>query len=280
MNSKYEYNVSHQNYNEPMIPNSVGTIHNLPDDVRTLAGLGDDDDDAFTSSHNDIVWTTFDTEFEPTISPSVLLRQFVVLSLMIPCSCLGWVCFWKSTMAQRLESIRHKYWILTDRDVKIVVLANDFDSYCCFPGRNNRIQSIPLKDITDCYLREYSPVSNVFNDCGGFSLPTLNIDTARSGKDIGHEAVGFGLVDFNWFMTEILRRRDRLMMELPTVPAASAMVEATCAVEPTTAMDRGSTTDSNESIERRMQLILDLHQRGMVTKEEYEMKRQEIIASI
>jgi hypothetical protein len=213
MNSKYEYIVSHQNNKEKMRPHNVGTIHNLPDDVRTLAGLDDDDDDDddSTSSHHDIVWTTFDTEFEPKISPYVLLCQFVALSLMIPCCCPLWVCIWKNTMAERFESIRRKYWILTNRDVKIVVLARDFDSYCCFPGRNNRIHSIPLKDITDCYLREYSPVS-------GYSLPTLNIDTIRStGKDIGHEAVGYGLVGYNWFMTEILHRRDHLMMELPTV---------------------------------------------------------------
>jgi hypothetical protein len=287
MNSKYEYNVSHQNNNEPMRPNSVGTIHNLPDDVRTMAGLQHPD----AATADVVVWTKFDTEFEHTMTPSVLCCRIVWIAVLLPCICpcvtIMSPCLYTKARAQQ-HAMRNTYWILTDRDVKIVVLANS-------------VLSIPFCDIINCYVPE--PSSNkIF-------MPALFIDTASSLASLPasvdrrsseiilrrfHAAAGMGLLDYNWFRTEILRRRDHLMMELPTVPAASAMVEATfvvepactmveatCVVEPTTAMDRGSTTtNSNESIERRIQIIVDLHQRGIVTKEEYEMKRQEIIASI
>jgi hypothetical protein len=271
MNGKYEYNVSHQNNNEPMRPNSVGTIHNLPDDVRTMAGLQHPD----AATADVVVWTKFDTEFEPTIiTPSMVCCRIVWIAVLLPCICpcvtIMSPCLYTKARAQQ-HAIRHQYWILTDMDVKIVVLPNV-------------VHSIPFCDIINCYVQEPSPTMR---------MPTLYIDTASSlarvpasvdRQSMGYHAAtfyaaaGMGLVDYNWFLTEILRRRDHLMMELPT---SCAMVEATCVVEPTTAMDRGSTTtNSNESIERRIQIIVDLHQRGIVTKEEYEMKRQEIIASI
>jgi hypothetical protein len=273
MNSKYKYNVFNQNNNEPMRPNSVGTIHNLPDDVRMMAGLQHPD----AAAADVVVWTTFDTEFEHAITtPSMVCCRIVWISVLLPCICpcvtIMSPCIYTKARAQQ-HAIRHQHWILTDRDVKIVILPNV-------------VHSIPFCDIINCYVQEPSPTMR---------MPTLYIDTASSlarvpasvdRQSMGYNAAtfyaaaGMGLVDYNWFLTEILRRRDHLKMELPTVPAASAMVEATFVVEPTTAIDRGSTTNRNESIERRIQIIVDLHHRGIVTKEEYEMKRQEIIASI
>jgi hypothetical protein len=58
------------------------------------------------------------------------------------------------------------------------------------------------------------------------------------------------------------------------------MAEATLVVaEPVTRMDRG-TTISRESIERGIQIIMDLHQRGVMTKAEYAMKRHEIFSPV
>jgi hypothetical protein len=272
MNSKNEYIVSNQNNKEKMRPHNVGTIHNLPDDVRILIGLGDDDDDASTSSHHDIVWTTFDTEFGHLIAPPAVYGRVLLGSLLaIPCACpLLVVCgpwLWSIIVAEG-HSIRHAYWILTNRDVKVVVRTID---HCC-DRRAARIKSIPLESITECSLQEHSPVR------GGYTMPAINIDTACS-EDGLHEAVGMGLVGYDWFRTEILYRRDNMILKIPTVPVC-AMVEATVVVKCATAMDRGSTTSGNELIERRMQITVDLYQRGIVTKEEYEMKRQKIIASV
>jgi hypothetical protein len=50
--------------------------------------------------------------------------------------------------------------------------------------------------------------------------------------------------------------------------------------EPVTRMDRGTTISGSESIERRIQIIMDLHQRGVMTKAEYAMKRHEIFAPV
>jgi hypothetical protein len=248
MNSKYEYIVPNQNNKEKMRPQNVGTIHNLPDDVRILIGLGDDDDDASTSSsHHDIVWTTFDTEFGHLIAPPAVYGRVLVGSLLaIPCACpLLVVCgpwLWSIIVAEG-HSIRHAYWILTNRDVKVVVRTID---HCC-DRRAARIKSIPLEYITECSLQEHKPVR------GGYTMPAINIDTVCS-KDGLHEAIGMGLVGYDWFRTEILYRRDNMILKIPTVPVCAIVVK--CA----TAMDRGSTTSG--------------------TKEEYEMKRQKIIASI
>jgi hypothetical protein len=259
MNSKYEY----ESNERTTLPQTVGTNFNLPDDIRDIAGIH--------AATNVVAWTTFDEEFDHTIDPSMIYRRHVKLGLLIPCFCPFMVltipCA-RSCIIDTVHSIRHTYWILTDRDVKIVVEVIN----SCSDGRDNRVHSIPLKDITDCNVQEQSP---------GYwlnGLPFLYIDTvaSRSKEQPMHEAVGRGLVGYSRFRTEILYRRD-LVLGSPTVPT---MAEATIAVaEPVTRMDRG-TTISSESIERRMQIITDLHQRGIMTKAEYEMKRHEIFALI
>jgi hypothetical protein len=264
MNSKYEY----ESNERTTLPQNVGTNFNLPDEIRDIAGIH--------AATNVVAWTTFDEEFDHTLDPSMLRCRLVKLGLLIPCICPFMVlmspCI-PSLIIDKVHSIRHTYWILTDRDVKIVVQAIE----SCCDGRWNHTQSISLKDITDCRITEHSPPGGCCSLLKN-GLPFLYIDTvaSRSKEQPTHEAVGKGLVGYSRFRTEILYRRD-LVLGSPTVPT---MAEATIAVaEPETRMDRG-TTISSESVIRRMQIITDLHQRGIMTKAEYEMKRHEIFALI
>jgi hypothetical protein len=108
------------------------------------------------------------------------------------------------------------------------------------------------------------------------------VDTASSGKGSEggqqHEAIGYGLAGYSWFISELLHRRD--IVKGRSAPPVDSY-NNTHGVEVVTAipvMDRGSSV--NDSVEARIQKNTKLHEDGVLTTEEYNKKRQEVIDSI
>jgi hypothetical protein len=229
-------------------PHNVGTSYNLPEEVRARLG---------GASSSVIAWTALDEEYEPTLGQTtccVIFGPLLVLPcfwpLLIPfCPCL---CMAK--VAAEII-VRNTFWILTDQDVKILVRSAN---YGCYKSGDN-LKSIPLSQITDCGIQ--APAQGCFGDCVK-SIPSIYIDTASVREAQRHEVEGYGMAGYDWFVAAILRQRDQ--------------GRATPITAIATPMERGDP----ETVERRLEQISNLLERGVLTKDEYEKKRQEIVASI
>ena len=252
----------------------VGTKDSLPHDVAELAILRSEV----------IAWTALDPQLAPDVgsfawtAPVVVQSCFVCSAYVVPFAlCVGpfpffwpflvtslpFICASKTTFE---NSIRSQYWILTETDLKVVTKSHD---QCCIPGfceNGHSVQSIPLKDITYCGTKEYENGSANYL-CK--PLPTLFIDTAIGGAL--HAAIGYGFANRSWFAREVLNRRDIVKgMVVPDHAFAEAVVAAPVMERGTTAISAGD----------RIKDITDLRTSGILTKEEYDKKRQEIIDSI
>jgi Short C-terminal domain len=229
-------------------PHNVGTSHNLPEEIRARLG-----------GSSVVAWTTLDEAYAPTLGqttccltcgPLMICPCFWPhLIILSPCLCMA-----KTALD---VTIRNTFWILTEQDVKIFVRSANYAG-CCYKS-GDTLKSVPLTQITDCGIQ--APTQGCCGDCVK-SIPTIYIDTASVREGQQHEAVGYGLAGYEWFVAAILRQRDSRNITPITAIA--------------TPMERGEP----ETVERRLEQISNLLERGVLTKEEYERKRQEIIASI
>ena len=242
----------------------LGTKDSLPHDIAEMAIL----------TNEVIAWTALDPQLAPDVKlffcshywPSLcafvvcpLSWPFLVISLPIICD----------SKARLEHSIRSQYWILTETDLKVVTKSHD---KCCIPGcceSGHSVVSIPLECITNCGTKEYG---NGSTHCFCKLLPILFIDTAgHSLFTQGVHVEGYGLANRAWFAREVLKRRDIVKgIVVPNHAFAEAVVEAPV-------MERGTTAKSAAD---RIKDVTDLRTSGILTQEEYDKKRQEIIDSI
>jgi hypothetical protein len=190
---------------------------------------------------------------------------------------------------------RSQYWILTETDLNVVTKHYDLCWYC-IPGCNqvgDDVKSIPLDSLSHCKTNEKP------NGCMDWCTeppPTL-LATSEDGQSV----VGYGLAHQDWFIREILNRRDVIKgrrspnhqvpthrsipkYELPTgrimpdhkLPVGRSIPTAVASVIATPVMERGSTKSTAD----RIKDIADLCESGILTHEEYTKKRQEIIDSM
>jgi hypothetical protein len=146
---------------------------------------------------------------------------------------------------------------LAEQELKVVSLDHDI---CCHYRSGDTVKTIPLENITDCGLDARG--SGVGNNCTG-DLSVIYVDTASSGGKNGtsHEAMGLGLQNVEWFLQEVMNRRD----VVKGAPVAQSMLRA---------------PGDSKSTEVRIAEIQNLRDKGIITAEEYDTKRQEIIATI
>jgi hypothetical protein len=205
-------------------PWNVGTRHNLPEEIRARLG------DVYV-----IAWTTFDDDqWDGRIARATCWSAFGPF-LVIPClwpfliACFPLPCF----MRWELErSIRNTFWILTDRDVKILERGADYCADFCNSG--DILQSIPLSKIKDCTLASPEGL------CGKrvqSILPTMAIVTRRrylppnshiprwAGQE--QKAVGYGLKGCDWFAAAVQRQCDPERAVRRTRPMAKGDSTAT-----------------------------------------------------
>jgi len=174
-------------------------------------------------------------------------------------------CLYNGKVAAE-NAARSQYWMLTDRDLKIVSMDHD---NCCCPGvikSGNIVKSVPLENITDCGLDARG--TGCVNDCAG-DLPTIYVDTASSGGGC-HEAVGLGLENYNWFIQKVLSQRNIVK------GGGEGSMGGLQSPMPLT-MAR---TVTDKSAQERIAEITQLRHQGILTQEEFVQKRQEIISSI
>jgi hypothetical protein len=250
-------------------PANVGTYLNIPDDLCTIARL----------NRNDVVaWTTVDQKYYDSIEEVACNKTFgmAIFPCLFPCLWPFMIVSLPCLLNSKIDverTIENTYWVMTETDLKVIVKNYDGG---CLPGCyhvGDRIKSIPYDTITDCGIS--APSSGCVS--ASATIPTVYVDTASSSGTSStehngpeHEAVGYGLKGYNWFVAEILFLRDGLKNFDRKQLQGMSMSN----------MDRGSTNIANESVESRIQKIKELHKSDIITTEEYEKKRQEIIASI
>ena len=101
----------------------------------------------------------------------------------------------------------------------------------------------------------------------------LYVDTASFVRKEGgqqHETMGYGLARQDWFIREVLNRRD-IVKGNHLLNACEGAAVATPVMERS-----GSATSAAD----RMKEITELHNSGVLTREEFLEKRKDIIDSI
>jgi hypothetical protein len=156
---------------------------------------------------------------------------------------------------------RSVYWVLTQDELKIVSL--DHDATCCVGccRTGDKVQTIPLENITDCGKDAQGKGS--CNKMVG-DLPSIYVDTASVGGNKVHEAFAFALKDNDRLIASILNQRDAVKGGLRAAPVAQAMLV------------RGDDKPAKE----RLAEIQDLLYNGVITQQEYDQKRKDILSSI
>jgi hypothetical protein len=261
--------MSHFHSKTLAVPEGIGTDRDLPPEIREIAGLRSDV----------IAWTALDPQYESDLCRSTCCAisfPFLVVPCLWPHGIIFSPCLCAAAYSSQ-NRMKSQYWILTGTELKVVIKSYEV----CLPGccrTGSLVKSIPLENITDCAVQ--SPGTG----CGAAStgpLPSMYVDTASSGKgsDGGqrHEAIGYGLAGYSWFISEVLHRRD-IVKGRSAPPVDSYNTNGAEVVTAIPVMDRGSS--ANDSVEARIQKITKLHEDGLLTTEEYTKKRQEIIDSI
>lgn len=235
---------------------SIETKDSLPQDVHEMAVL----------RNKVIAWTSLDPVVARDVGTSALCHSRGA-SLFLP-------CFWPHLLVCVANTfvdnkIRNQYWILTATELKVV--TKDHDG-CCFPEcikTGDSVQTIPLDSIVDCGS------SNARNRCVNLwhtPLSKLYVDTKGHNTWSPHKACGYGLAHHDWFVREVLNRRDILVSGKQSLNASSDG-----AVVATPAMERGGSTRSED---HRMKDITELYNSGVVTSEEFLEKRKDIMDSM
>jgi hypothetical protein len=231
----------------------TGTKHNLPEHVRQVAGLRSEV----------IAWTQLDPDLETKLGRYSCCRTFGPL-LVLPCFwphlLILWPCMW-SAATNIANTARSQYWILTEQELRIISLDHDA---CCIPGSAKsgvNSKAIPLENITDVGLDDIG--KGWVNKCA-VDLPTIYVDTASS---VGHEVTGLALANYESFIREILDSRDAYKAGHRSGPSAMSTV------------DNVGITSGKSSAERIAE-ITQLRDTGILTQQEYDQKRKEIISSI
>jgi hypothetical protein len=228
-----------------------------------------------------IAWTSLDPAHARDIYSIVFFQRFgpLLMPLFWPHMIILSPIICNILFVAKNE-IASTYWILTETELKIVTKGHD---QYCFQGcvqSGNIVKTIPLENITDCGLVSKSTgcVARFTGD-----LPSIYVDTARSNGH-AHEATGLALADQEWFIQEILNRRDVVkqghgMVAGVALPMdTSSYFETPTLVATAVAMERGGTNP--RSAEERIKELTKLREGEFLTNEQYEKKKQEIIDSI
>lgn len=243
------------------LPSDAGTEYNLPQEVRGIANLRDPV----------IAWTSIDPKLEGELSKYICCTTFgpfVFMPCFWPHFLIIWPCLIGCKVANE-NSARSQVWILTRRELKIVSLDHDT---CCCPGLSksgNKVKTVPLENITDVGIA--SRGSGVANNWAG-DIPSIYVDTASGNKGT-HEATGVALNNAKWFIQETLNYRDALK-------GATGSYSYVTPVIANAMGDRDGKQQQQHSAAERMQELKVMFDQGLITQDEYDSKRQDIIRSV
>jgi hypothetical protein len=249
-----------------------------PEHILRLANLTKAEDRALV-----VAWTKVNPYSEvfcfvcsATMGVPCLLPCFwphmVILS---PCICGS---IWSET-----NRIQSEHWILTDFDLKVV---NTDYNICCIPGlytSGDLVKTIPLVQITDAGLD--SRGSGLCNCC--FSdLDIIYVDTPSSAltKDINrglgrlpgsqHEAYGVALQNSKKFLGQILQQQRWVRQGRQTLPPPST------ATAKSMTMERGEYNQGVDVFRERIQKLQGLMDDGLITPQEFQDKRKELLTAL
>ena len=225
---------------------TFGTNDNLPRHVREIAML----------TSRVIAWTALDPRLASDVDAYACCVAFgpcIVIPCFWPFLVICLPCHIDSKM-RLVNLIKSTYWILTDTDLKVVT--------------SDSVKSIPLESITACG-------TEVISDCcvDVEPLPRLFVDTISQGNTDDaprHYAEGIGFANQDWFVCEVLKRRD--------IVKGSGVLNNSSpqGVIATPVMERGSVKSAAD----RLEDVTKLRMSDRITQTEFEKLRQEILESI
>jgi hypothetical protein len=248
MNGNTEPQQQQQEHHQVSRPHNVGTRENLPEVVRSNLRGGS----------SVIAWTKFDTKWKAKVDRATccaVFARFAFDPLRVPRTLAN---SWDQAM-----EIRQSVWVLTNIEVRIFVLDFGYDG-CCRSG--NTMFSIPLASITKCGILP----PGCCDKCVA-PVPAIYVDTVRSQQSCEkHEAIGYGLVGYEWFVSAILQQRDQLRQ----------MIERHVIIErgePKTEVKNRTVTERKQIIDQKLTTDLE---NGKISQKAYDILRPKLIAAV
>jgi hypothetical protein len=256
--------------NERLDASGLGTRFDLPDDVFELADLAPGD--------RVVAWTSYDPDHEGNLyTASCASKSFAPSSEILPCP---WLCLELPKKLHRPREATQVYWILGEKNVYQVRKRLDscFISGCCVV--TSQSVAVPLKGIQPAIRRLPSACC----------IESPEAIVLHWWPDPWGNSLGTGaacLKNQKLFLKEILKQRDLVASSPSVASAASAQVihrgvedqappSATNTATAQITMDRGD-SDGPRSIPERLQLITQLLSEGLVSQEDFDRKKQEIL---
>jgi hypothetical protein len=259
--------------NERLVASGLGTSEDLPDDVHDLADLAPGD--------RVVAWTCYDPNHEGNLwTASCASTSYDPWTDINLC----WCCHFCLKLPKKLHRTREAtqdYWILGEKNLYQVRRRLDscFISGCCVV--TSRSVAVPLKDIRPTIRR--LPIACCIESPEAIGLNWWHDDSW--GNSFYSDAAC--LKSQKIFLKEILKQRDLVASSPSVASAASAQItmdrgeDQAQPLVPSTAtaqitMDRGD-LDGPRSIQERLQLITKLVGEGLVSQEDFDRKKQEIL---
>ena len=205
-----------------------------------------------------IAWTDFDPANESKLKKCSLC-PWAIIPCLIP------IILPIRTMYSSVARVIHEqFWVLTETELKVVTLAHTINVCCCCPIRvNQQVQVIPLANITHAQIRTQPLEPVTFGNPFPVGTPSLYVHTVSTGSH-RPEAVGIGLRDIDEFFHRMMEQRNIVRN------SGGGGAQNTAYSPP----------GGNGSVEERLTTLKRLYEQGLVSKDEYEFKRQEIISSL
>jgi hypothetical protein len=187
------------------IPVGSGSDINLPDGVRTKAGL---------RGTKVLFWTTFDPLLEERLSSSYFFWNGcapVFVTFVVTCLWpLLILCYPAAWAEERAGEARRTIWILCEREIKIVMRRKDA------PRLIDSVTSIPMDDIRAC------TIDDTF-------IVVEQVTTASEGSPLVGRAAG--MKQHKWFAQAILNQISVCKSQPQQPQSGPAVTRATATTE-------------------------------------------------
>jgi hypothetical protein len=182
-------------------PDPVGTLPNATEEIPQIVSQ--------SMSHPNtvgtvlIAWTTLDAQWETYLCRASCCMTFGRLIVVPCCWPIVLACLPLGFCVQSItkQELRNTYWILTNQEVIIVI-----EMY--HRNRQNAIQHIPLRNITECFIR-----TSCYDQLPALCIQIIDAKVDSDGI-VESPKEGFGLAGHDWFHTAILRQRDQMASRL------------------------------------------------------------------
>eukprot|EP00238_Polyblepharides_amylifera_P014781 CAMPEP_0196575390 /NCGR_PEP_ID=MMETSP1081-20130531/4881_1 /TAXON_ID=36882 /ORGANISM="Pyramimonas amylifera, Strain CCMP720" /LENGTH=158 /DNA_ID=CAMNT_0041893677 /DNA_START=387 /DNA_END=863 /DNA_ORIENTATION=+ len=158
--------------------------------------------------------------------------------------------------------MNNTYWLLTERELVVVKLDYAYTFFPSLCTSGDQVKNIPLENITDVSIDGQGA------NCLVKDFPILYVDTPssvninRKGK-LAHESYIVACSELDFFKNAVLDQRDKVKGNFGVGNGVLLNVPA-----------------QQKTVKETLQELNDILDQGLITQQEYDVKRREVLAKM